>query len=226
VAAAQVTLAELRYARHGEAEPALQLLARARDGAARTGSPVYVAIASEAIARIDRDRGRFDAALRALADALRAMDEIHSDEDVPEMYEQMALLHLLRGDPASAVADAERGIARRSSPRREALRAWARAWHQRSVATIEESARTVSQPASDAAAGAQDMVVEARLALAAGDAAAALETALRGDDPDTLLLAARAVGEVGFDRATAAAAKMSRAQELRFIREKAARAAR
>jgi hypothetical protein len=49
---------------------------------------------------------------------------------------------------------------------------------------------------------------------------------MRGDDPDTLLLAARAGGADDFDRAIAAAAKMSRAQELRFVREKAARAAR
>ncbi|HSS02840.1 MAG TPA: tetratricopeptide repeat protein [Kofleriaceae bacterium] len=226
VAAAQVTLAELRYARHGDAEPPLQLLARARDGAARTRSPVYVAIASAAIARIDRDRGRYDVALRALADALRAMDEIHSDEDVPEMYEQMALIHLLRGDPASAVADAERGLARRPSPRREALRAWAQAWQQRSVAAKKATTATASQVASELTSGAQDAVVEARRALAAGDANAGLEAALRGDDPDTLLLAARAVGEAGFDRAIAAAAKLSRAQELRFVREKAAGALR
>jgi tetratricopeptide (TPR) repeat protein len=233
VAAAQVTLAELRYARHGEAEPALQLLARAREGAARTGSPVYVAIASAASARIDRDRGRHDVALRALADAIRAMDEIGSDEDVPEMYEQMALIHLLRGDPASAVADAERGVARRSSHRREALRAWARAWQTQpatrsmsaaNAATAEVAtgaARSASAAAPATGAAGADEVVEARLALAAGDSRAALDAALRGDDPDTLLLAARAVGEAGLHRALSAAAKMSRAQELRFTREQA-----
>ncbi|HEY0989623.1 MAG TPA: tetratricopeptide repeat protein, partial [Kofleriaceae bacterium] len=99
VASAQVALAELRYARSGDADQALGLLARARDGAARAGSIVYVAIASEAIARVHRDRGQYDQALRALAAAIGALDEIRSEEDAPEVHEQMALVHLLRGDP-------------------------------------------------------------------------------------------------------------------------------
>lgn len=205
VAAAQVTLAELRYARSGDAEPALQLLVRARDGAARVGSAAYVTIASEAIARVHRDRGQYEEALRFLAGAIRAMDEIRSDEDVPESYEQMALIHLLRGDAAAAVKDAERGIARRDSPRPQALLALARARAGKPIT-----------PAAEAT----DPVVAARLLLAAGNAGAALDAAVRGDDPDTLLLAMRAAGRAGFDRALAAASSMSPAQAQRFERER------
>jgi tetratricopeptide (TPR) repeat protein len=204
VAAAQVTLAELRYARGGSADDALGLLARARDGAARTGSVAYVAIASQASARIHRDRGRYDEALHDLATAIRAM-ESRRDEDVPEACEQMALVELLRGDPAAALADVERGLARRSSPRLVALGSLARA-------------RT-GQPVTPAAIDSTDAVVVARLALAKGDTTAALDAALRGDDPDTLLLAARAAGPTGFDRAIAAATAMSPAQQQRFERE-------
>jgi hypothetical protein len=67
----------------------------------------------------------------------------------------------------------------------------------------------------------KDPVVVARLALSADKAGAALDAAVTGDDPDTLLLAARAVGPEAFDRAKTAAASMSRAQELRFERAKA-----
>ena len=206
VASAQVTLAELRYARGGDADDALGLLTRARDGAGRAGSVVYVAIASEAIARVHRDRGQYDEALRHLAAAIRAMDEIHSDEDVPEAYEQMALVHLLRGDPKAAVADAERGLGRRTSPRLRSLQSLARA--------------RSGEPVAEAAIDSTDAVVAARLALAKGDASAALDAALRGDDPDTLLLAARAAGPAGFERAIAAAAAISPAQQQRFERDR------
>ncbi len=205
LAAAQVTLAEARYAHDGNADRAMALLARAHDGAARVRSAAYVAISSGAIARVQRDHGQYDEALRDLADAIRAMDEIGSNEAVPESYEQMALVHLLRGDAVAALADAERGMARQSSPRLQSLHAIARA--------------RAGQPAPVATIDAKDPVVAARLALAAGDASAALDAALRGDDPDTLVLAMRAAGPTAFDRARAAAAKMSRAQELRFERE-------
>ncbi len=205
VASAQVALAELRYARDGNADQALALLARAHEGAARVRSGAYVAISSEATARVHRDHGQYDEALRDLADAIRAMGEIGSDEDVPESYEQMALVHLLRGNAVAALAEAERGIARRSTPRLQAVQSLARA--------------RAGQPASAPTIDAKDPVVAARLALAAGDASAALEAAVRGDDPDTLVLAMRTVGATAFDRARAAAAKMSRAQELRFERE-------
>jgi tetratricopeptide (TPR) repeat protein len=207
VAAALVTLAEIRYARHGDADQALGMLARAHERAAEVSSAPYVAISSAAIGRIRRDQGQYDEALSRLAAAIAAMDEIHSDEDVPETYEQMALIHLLRDQPAAAVTDAERGIARRSTPRLQALLALARARAGQSV---------TSYPADT-----KDPVVVARLALSAGKAGAALDAAVTGDDPDTLLLAARAVGPEGFDQAKTAAAAMSRAQELRFERAKA-----
>jgi tetratricopeptide (TPR) repeat protein len=211
VAAAQVTLAELRYARGGNPDDALSLLVRARDGAARAGSVAYVAIASQAIARIHRDRGQYDEALRHLAAAIRAMEEIHSDEDVPEACEQMALIHLLRADPVAALAEVERGLARRATPRLQALHLLARS--------------RAGQAVTPAAIDSTDAVVAARLALAKGDASAALDAALRGDDPDTLLLAAR-MAPGGFERAIAAAAEMSRAQQLRFERERGSVSAR
>jgi len=211
VAAALVTLAELRYQRHGDAEKALGLLARAHDRAKEVRSGAYLAISSAAIARIRRDQGEYDEALRQHAAAIAAMDEIRSDEDVPETYEQMALIHLLRDQPAAAVADAERGIARRPLPRLVALLALARA----------RAGQSVTPASPDRATHPKDPVVTARLALAAGKPAAALDAAVTGDDPDTLLLAARAVGPEGFDRAKTAAAAMSRAQELRFERAKA-----
>jgi tetratricopeptide (TPR) repeat protein len=207
VAAAMVTLAEIRYARHGDAEQALGLLARAHERAAEVSSAAYVAISSAAIGRIRRDQGQYDEALRQLAAAIAAMDEIHSDEDVPESYEQMGLIHLLRDQPVAAVTDAERGIARRSTPRLQSLLALARA----------RAGQSVTPPSPDP----KDPVVAARLALAARSPAAALDAAVTGDDPDTLLLAAQAVGPEAFDRAKAAAASMSRAQELRFERAQA-----
>jgi tetratricopeptide (TPR) repeat protein len=205
VAAAQITLAELRYARDGNADHALDLLGRAYQGAAATHSALFISIASAAKSRVQRDRGHYEEAVRELTEAIHAMDAIHSDEDVPENFEQIALVQLLQGQPAAAVSAAERGIARRSSPRLEALRQLARV-------------RT-GQPVEPVAAGTDDAVVTARLALAAGRPDAALEAATRGDDPDTLLLAARALGPEGFDRAMRVAAAMSRAQELRFARE-------
>jgi tetratricopeptide (TPR) repeat protein len=212
VASVLVALAELRYARDGAAEPALRMLTRARDGARDTGSHAYVAIAGGAIARVRRDQGEYDQAVRELVAVIRATDEMKTDEDVPESYEQMALVHLLAGDPRAATADVERALARRSAPRFQALLALARA---RAVAPSKPAAPGVGAPAGEA----QDAVVVARRALAAGDAGAALEAAVHGDDPDTLLLAARAVGPAGVERARAAAAAMSRAQELRFARE-------
>jgi tetratricopeptide (TPR) repeat protein len=205
VAAALVALAELRYKRDGKAQAALDMLQRAHDCARRTGSFAYVAISSAAIARVHRDHRQHDQALQRFAAAIRAMDEIRSDEDVPEVYEQLALVHLLDGDSAAAVAEAERGIARRSTPRLVAVLALARA--------------RAGQPATPVAGDTKDPVVAARLALAAGRAAAALDAAVLGEDPDTLLLAARAVGPAGFARAIAAAQKMSSAQKLRFERE-------
>ena len=203
VAAALIPVAEFRYARDGAAEPALQTLARARSCAAEAGSQAYVAIAGAAIARVERDQGRYEAAIRELTLAIGASDAMHSDEDVPENYEQIALIHLLAGDPARAAAAAERGVARHSTPRLQALVALAHA---------------DATGAPDGAAG--DPVVTARWALAAGHPAAALDAAIRGDDPDTLLLAARAVGPAGLERAQAAAAALSNAQALRFARER------
>ncbi len=205
VAAALIALAELRYLRDGNAEAALDMLARARDTAARTGTRAYVAIASGAIGRVHRDRGQYDEALRWFAAAVAAADEMQSDEDVPQNYEHMALVHLLRGDAAAAVVAGERGVARRSTPRLQAVVALARA----------RAHRAAPAPAIDA----KDAVVSARLALAAGDAAGALAAAVQGDDPDTLLLAARAVGLDGLARARPAAEAMSHAQGLRFARE-------
>jgi tetratricopeptide (TPR) repeat protein len=205
VAAALVALAELRYMRDGNAEQALGMLTRARDTAASTGSRAYVAISSAAIGRVHRDRGQYDEALRWFAAALAAADEMRSNEDVPQNYDHVALVHLLRGDAAAAVVAGERGLARRSTPRLQAVVALARA----------RAGQGAAPPALDA----NDPVVSARLALAAGDAAGALAAAVQGDDPDTLLLAARAVGPSGFDRASAAAQGMSRAQGLRFARE-------
>lgn len=201
VALALIPVAELRYARDGAAEPALRMLARARALADQVGSQAYVAISGGAIARIERDQGRYQDAIGELTRAIAAADAMHSDEDVPENYEQMALIHLLAGDARAAAADAERGLARRATPRLLALVALAHA------------------DATAAPADASDPVVAARWALAAGRAAAALDAAIRGDDPDTLLLAARAVGPAGLERAQAAAAAMSTAQALRFARE-------
>jgi tetratricopeptide (TPR) repeat protein len=205
LAAAQITLAELRYARDGNADHALDLLGRAYQGAAAIHSEMVVALASTAKSRVQRDQGRYDEATRELTEAIQAMDAIHSDQDVPENFEQIALIQLLQGQPAAAVSATERGIARRSSPRLAALRLLARV-------------RT-GQPVEHVAPGTDDPVVTARLALAAGQPAAALEAATRGDDPDTLLLAARALGPEGLDRAMRAAAAMSHAQQLRFARE-------
>jgi len=209
-AAAMVTLAELRYARDGDPDRALDLLGRAHRRAVETGSAAYTAISSAAIARVHRDLGHYDEALRRLGDAIRASDAIHSDEEVPESYEQIALVDLLRDQPAAAVTAAERGIARRPSPRLEALLAVARARTGQRVAA-----------AAAQAGDAEDAVVTARLALAAGSSGLALDAAMRGDDPDTLLLAAHAVGRQGLDRATPVVAAMSRAQQLRFERERA-----
>jgi tetratricopeptide (TPR) repeat protein len=207
VAAAMVTLAELRYARDGDADRGLAMLGRARDTAAATGSIAYVSISGHAMARIHRDAGHSEAALRELAAAITAISSIHSDEDVPEMYDERALIELLRDRPAAAVAEIDRGLARRATPRLEALRALA--------------ASRVGPPAAPppaAAPAAPDAVVSARRALAAGQVTAALEAALTGDDPDTLLLAARAAG--GDRICTAARAPtLSRAQALRFERE-------
>jgi tetratricopeptide (TPR) repeat protein len=205
VAAALVALAELRYMRDGNAVEALGMLTRARDTAASTGSLAYVAISSAAIGRVHRDRGQYDEALRWFAAALAVADEMQSNEDVPQNYDHVALVHLLRGDAAAAVVAGERGLARRSTPRLQAVVALARA----------RAGQGAAPPALDA----KDPVVSARLALATGDAAGALAAAVQGDDPDTLLLAARAVGPSGFDRASAAARAMSRAQGLRFARE-------
>jgi tetratricopeptide (TPR) repeat protein len=85
LAAAQITLAELRYARDGNADHALDLFGRAYQGAAEVHSELFVANASAAKSRIYRDQGHFDEAVRELTEAIRAMDAIHSDEDVPEL---------------------------------------------------------------------------------------------------------------------------------------------
>jgi len=210
LAAAQITLAEVRYKRDGNADHALDLFGRAYQGAAEVHSELFVANASAAKSRIYRDQGHFDEAVRELTEAIRAMDAIHSDEDVPEYFEQIALIQLLQGQPTAAVSAAERGIARRSSPRLAAL------WQLARVRTGQPV-----PPVAPATPATDDSVVIARLALAASRPDAALEAATRGDDPDTLLLAARAVGPDGIDRAMRAAAAMSRAQELRFARERA-----
>jgi tetratricopeptide (TPR) repeat protein len=209
VAAAIVALAELRYARGGDTREAIRELARARAIAADTGSAAYVAIAGAAIARVQRDANQLDAALATLAAALAAADAIHSDEDVPEMYEQRALIDLLAERPSAAVVDVDRAIARRSSPRLVALRALA-------LARAGGATAGASEPADDP-------VVRARRALATGQPAPALEAALAGDDPDTLLLAARAVGGDALDRAARAAEAIAPAQGVRFARERRGR---
>jgi tetratricopeptide (TPR) repeat protein len=207
LAAAQVALAEMRYDHDGAAGPALALLARAHDGAAASHSVAYTAIASAAIGRIHRDLGAYDEARRWFSSAITVTEAIHSDEHVPENYERLALIGLLAGQPSAALADAERGIAHRASSRLQALQALAQA-------------RVSGQPAAAAPPAGKDAVLEAQQLLAAGAPDAALEAAIRGDDPDTLLLAARAVGPDGVERAGRAAAAMSRAQELRFARER------
>lgn len=205
LAAALLALAELRYMSDGDAERAIGMMTRARDTAEGTGSRAYVAISSAAIGRVHRDLGRYDEALRWFAAALATTDEMRSDESVPENYDHVALVHLLRGDAAAAVVAGERGLARRATPRLRAVVALARA----------RAGQRMAPPVLDA----KDPVVSARLALAAGDASSALASAVQGDDPDTLLLAARAVGPSGFDRAGAAAQAMSRSQGVRFARE-------
>jgi tetratricopeptide (TPR) repeat protein len=205
VAAAQIALAEMRYEHDGASAPALTLLGRARDLAARTHSIAYTAIADAGLGRVYGDLAAYDRARALFAGAIAAMDGIHSDEDVPENYERLALIDLLADLRAAAVADLERALAHHASSRLEALQVLARA-------------RASGHPA--AARDDNDAVVAARLLLAAGSPDAALEVAIRGNDPDTLLLAARAVGPAGFARATRAAAAMSRAQELRFERER------
>jgi len=214
VVAAQLALAELRYARDGDAARALPVLTRILDDAAAVQSAAYVALASAALARVHRDAGQADAARRRLVAAIAAMTAIDRDDGVPEAYEQLALIDLLEGDPAAAEVDVEHGLASQRSPRLEALLALARRGHP----TPRPSA---TASASDAPA-AEDPVVRARRALAAGDAEAALAAAIAGDDPDTLLLAARAVGPAAAARAITAAAAMSRAQERRFERVLAA----
>jgi tetratricopeptide (TPR) repeat protein len=205
VAAAQVALAELRFARDGAGEPAIALLTRARDGAAASHSIAYTGIASGALGRVERDLGHYAAARRWFEAGIAAMDAMHSDEDVPETYEQLALIELLRDQPAAALTEIDRGIARRSSSRLQALRV---------LAHVRASGQLAPAVADD-----PDPVVTARLALAAGQADRALTAALTGDDPDTLLLAAHAAGASGMARAQAAAAAISTAQQLRFARE-------
>lgn len=209
VAAALVALAEFRYARDGAAGPALAMLARARMAAASASSLAYVSISAGATARVRRDQGEYGDAIGELTAAIAAMDAMKSDEDVPESYEQMALIHLLAGDPRSAADAAERSVARRPGPASPRLQALVALTH----------AAAARAPVPRAATDASDPVAAARGALAAGDAPAAFAAALRGDDPDTLLLAARALGAAGFERAQAAAAGMSKAQALRFARE-------
>jgi tetratricopeptide (TPR) repeat protein len=208
IAAARVTLAESRYARDGAAQPALALLGSALAEAARVGTTAYVAISRAAIARVHRDLGESDAALRELAAAIAAVDSMHSSADVPEMYEQRALIELLRGRADAALADVDRGLARGASPRLHALRALA----------LARAGRTAASPAAAPGDAGKDAVVAARLALAAGDARAAFDAALTADDPDTLLLAARALGGDAACRASRAPS-LPRAQALRFERE-------
>jgi tetratricopeptide (TPR) repeat protein len=208
VAAAQIALAEVRYAHDGDAERALALLGRAHDGATAVHSGAYAAIASGAIGRVHRDLGHYDEARRWFTAAIAGMDALHSDEDVPESYEQLALIELLQDQPAAAAAAAERGIARRTSARLRAVQRLAQARARQPVAPGDEPGG--------------DPVVVARLALVAGRSDDALTAAITGDDPDTLLLAALAVGPVGLDRAIAAASAISRAQALRFERVRAA----
>lgn len=204
-AAALLTVADLRYARDGDVQRTWPLLARALAVAKEANSAPYVSIANAAMGRVRRDEGKYDEALEHFGAAIAATDEIGSDEDGPENLEQMALIHLLRDQPAPAVAEVDRGLARRSYPRLQALAVLARA----------RAGQTTAVAPPDPG----DPVVEARLALAGGKPDAALDAAVKGDDPDTLLLAARAVARPdGFQRARTAAAALSRAQELRFER--------
>jgi tetratricopeptide (TPR) repeat protein len=148
VPAAQVALAELRYQRDGDAPRALALLSTARAGAARAGSPAYVAVAELALARVHRDAGRDRDALAALASAIATMDRIHSDESVVEAYEQIALIDLLANDAPAAVTAADRALARRRTPRLEALRALAAA--RASRARAPKRAETSASPQTSA----------------------------------------------------------------------------
>jgi len=209
VGAALLTLTEFRYERDGDAERAWPHLARALAVSEQVGSAPYAAKVQAAMGRVRRDQARYDEALRHFTAAVAAMDRIGSDEDVPESLEQMALLHLLRGDPAAAAAPIGRALAGRPTPRLAAL-----------AALVRARGGAVAPAAAPADTG--DGVVAARLALAAGRAGAALESALAGDEPDTLALAAQAAARAGradaLERARVAAAALSRAQELRFAR--------
>jgi tetratricopeptide (TPR) repeat protein len=170
VAAAILTLAELRYRRDGDAERVWPMLVRARALATEAQSPAYVAIASAAMGRVRRDQGNCDEALDLLAAAASGMEAIGSAEDVPENLEAMALIDLLRDQPARALAEIERGLARRQSPRFAALAVLARS-------------RAGAEPAAAVPEGGGDPVATSRLALARGDLDAALDAALEGDDP-------------------------------------------
>lgn len=215
VPAAQVALAELRYAFDGDIARARALLATAREGAARAHSPVYVAISAIALAKVERDAGRFDEALQALAAAVTAMAPTGSDENVVEAHELTALIELLRAQPAAAATAAQRALAVRPSPRLTALLALAGAASD-GPAPAGAAPGNAGGNASDAPA--DDPVAQARQLLARGDAVAALEAAARGDDPDTLLLAARRAGPASHAQAQTAAAGLSRAQAMRFAR--------
>jgi len=199
VAAGLVALAELRYGRDGDAARAWPMLVRALASAEEAGSAAYVAIAHGAMGRVRRDQGLYDEALEHFATAVAKMEGIGSGEDVPENLEQMALIQLLAGRAAPAKIAVERLFARRQAPRVRAL-------------AVLVGLGTPSPDESDP-------VVAARLLLAAGKPDAALDAAVKGDDPDTLLLAAQATGGAdAFRRAVVAAAGLSRAQELRFQR--------